>query len=303
MRMLKLLPALLLLSGCASWNEGTPGDPYEKLNRRIWKIDQGLDKAIAKPAAKGYIAIVPAFLRHGLHNMLANVEEPFSAGNSVLQAKPKRALNSVARFLINSTVGLAGFTDQASKMGLKPTPRGSGTDLRGMGRQEVELSGAAAVRPVDDPRRDRHARRALGRPVSRRHPRPSQHRRGHRHHRVRVRRRARQPDRDRRGLAPRKQCRQLCGGALGLSPAPQRRDRRPGRCRGAVRAATTPRSTPHSTNSGRRTAKVRPRRATGATPPPTLAPDQANTAPQTTTPQTRLSGSPPGLVARCATSR
>lgn len=126
MRLLKLLPLVALLSGCASWNEGTPGDPYEKANRRIWKIDQGLDKAVAKPIAKGYISVVPAFLRHGLSNMLANVEEPFSAGNSVLQAKPKRALNSVARFLINSTVGLAGFTDQASKMGLKPTPEDLG---------------------------------------------------------------------------------------------------------------------------------------------------------------------------------
>ncbi len=126
MRLLKLLPVLVLLSGCASWNEGTPGDPYEKINRKVWKLDQGLDKAVAKPVARGYISVVPAFLRHGLSNMLANVEEPFSAGNAVLQAKPRRALNSVARFLINSTVGLAGFTDQASKMGLKPTPEDLG---------------------------------------------------------------------------------------------------------------------------------------------------------------------------------
>jgi phospholipid-binding lipoprotein MlaA len=125
MRALACLPVLALLAGCATTN-GTPGDPYEKFNRKMWSFDQSLDKHVARPVAAGYRTVMPTPIRHGLSNMLSNVSEPFSVINAVLQAKPKRALNSFGRFLINSTIGLAGFRDVASKVGYKPTPEDLG---------------------------------------------------------------------------------------------------------------------------------------------------------------------------------
>ena len=126
MRVLKLLPALALLAGCATTGPRTPGDPYENINRKMWKLDEGLDKAVMRPVAKGYIAVMPHPVRHGLSNMLDNVTEPFSFINGMLQGKPKRALNSLGRFVINSTVGIAGFMDVAGRNGYKKTPEDLG---------------------------------------------------------------------------------------------------------------------------------------------------------------------------------
>jgi phospholipid-binding lipoprotein MlaA len=126
MRVLTLLPALALLTGCATTGPRTPGDPYENINRKMWKLDEGLDKAVMRPVAKGYIAVMPHPVRHGLSNMLDNVTEPFSFINGMLQGKPKRALNSLGRFVINSTVGIAGFMDVAGRNGYKKTPEDLG---------------------------------------------------------------------------------------------------------------------------------------------------------------------------------
>jgi phospholipid-binding lipoprotein MlaA len=126
MRVLYCLPALALLAGCATTGAKTPGDPYEGINRKMWGVDQTLDKAVLKPVAKGYIAVVPHPIRHGLSNMIENVSEPFSFINGILQGKPKRALNSLGRFVINSTVGLAGFMDVAGRNGYPKTPEDLG---------------------------------------------------------------------------------------------------------------------------------------------------------------------------------
>jgi phospholipid-binding lipoprotein MlaA len=126
MRAWKLLPAFVLLAGCATTGNKTPGDPYEGFNRKMWGFDRGLDKAVLKPVATGYIAVVPHPVRHGLSNMLDNVTEPFSFINGMLQGKPKRALNSLGRFVINSTVGLAGFMDVAGRNGYPKTPEDLG---------------------------------------------------------------------------------------------------------------------------------------------------------------------------------
>ena len=120
-RALKALPVLMMLAGCATTGPKTPGDPYEGFNRKMWKLDEGLDKAVMRPVAKGYIAVMPHPVRHGLSNMLDNVTEPFSFINGLLQGKPKRALNSLGRFVINTTVGVGGFMDVAGRNGYPKT--------------------------------------------------------------------------------------------------------------------------------------------------------------------------------------
>jgi phospholipid-binding lipoprotein MlaA len=117
--------ALVLLAGCATTGT-TPGDPYEKFNRKMWSLDESLDRHIAKPVAKGYRGVMPAVLRHGLSNMLENVSEPFTVINCFLQGKPVRGLNAFGRFLINTTIGIGGFRDVASKVGYKATPEDLG---------------------------------------------------------------------------------------------------------------------------------------------------------------------------------
>ena len=116
---------LLLLGGCATTN-ATPGDPYEKFNRAMWSFNRGADKAIVRPAAQGYRAIVPKPGRDGVSNFLANVQEPFSMINSILQGKIQRALTAMGRFMINTTIGVGGLFDQASRLGVKKVPEDLG---------------------------------------------------------------------------------------------------------------------------------------------------------------------------------
>lgn len=129
MRALATLIAALSLAGCATTGTRTPGDPYEGFNRAMWGFNRGVDKAVLKPVSSGYRAVVPSPARRGISHVFANLSEPFSAINAFLQAKPKRALNSIGRFFVNTTIGVGGLGDPAAKMGLKPTPEDFGQTL------------------------------------------------------------------------------------------------------------------------------------------------------------------------------
>lgn len=116
-----LLGTSLLVAGCVT----PPGsdriarkDPLEKINRKIYKTDRALDKAILRPVAVGYTKIIPEAARRGISNGFSNLTEPETFVNAVLEAKPKLALRALARFVINSTLGIGGLADQATKMGL-----------------------------------------------------------------------------------------------------------------------------------------------------------------------------------------
>ena len=93
-------------------------DPFEPTNRFWFDFSQKADKYFAKPVAQGYVAVVPEPARQGLHNVLTNFNEPVIFGNEVLQAAPKRAAQTFGRFLVNSTVGVGGAIDVASKLGI-----------------------------------------------------------------------------------------------------------------------------------------------------------------------------------------
>lgn len=90
-----------------------PGDPMESFNRRMWKIHWGIDHAVLRPAAMGYQHAMPRPIRSGLRHFFSNLGEPVVFANFVLQFKPKSAARTVVRFLINSTIGLAGTIDVA----------------------------------------------------------------------------------------------------------------------------------------------------------------------------------------------
>ncbi|WP_174292911.1 MlaA family lipoprotein [Sphingomonas bacterium] len=93
------------------------GDPLEGINRRFFRLNAGLDKAIFRPAALGYKHVVPRFARSGLRNFFSNLTEPIVFLNDLLQLKPGRAAKTLVRFAVNSTIGLAGLADPAK---LKP---------------------------------------------------------------------------------------------------------------------------------------------------------------------------------------
>lgn len=90
-----------------------PGDPLANLNVQSYEVIQGLDEAVVAPIATGYSLIVPKPVRQGLRNFLRNLEEPIIALNYMLQLKPGRALRSIARFTVNTALGIGGLFDVA----------------------------------------------------------------------------------------------------------------------------------------------------------------------------------------------
>lgn len=93
-------------------------DPLEDVNRYFFSLDMALDDALFKPTAYAYRYIVPKPGRKGIRNALNNLESPVIFANDVLQGELGRAGNTTARFLINSTLGIAGLFDVAKSMGI-----------------------------------------------------------------------------------------------------------------------------------------------------------------------------------------
>ena len=123
---LLIVLALLSLGGCAANQAGEqaqqysdPKDPLESVNRTMWDFNYDvLDAYILRPTAVVYADYMPQFARTGLLNMALNLEEPSNSVNNLLQGKVSGTFVSLGRFLLNSTVGLLGSIDVASKIGL-----------------------------------------------------------------------------------------------------------------------------------------------------------------------------------------
>ena len=94
-------------------------DPFEDLNRDIFIFNEKLDEKLLKPAAIAYRKVTPQFARSGVTNFFNNLEEIDTTINQVLQGEIKHAFNDAGRFVINTTIGLFGLIDVASKMGLE----------------------------------------------------------------------------------------------------------------------------------------------------------------------------------------
>lgn len=115
---LLLLTALVGLGGCATTG-GTPGDPIEGYNRAMFGFNDTLDKALIKPVASGYKAVMPEFARTGVTNFFANLGDIWIGVNNILQGKVGAGVSDLGRFTINSTIGILGLFDVASSAGLE----------------------------------------------------------------------------------------------------------------------------------------------------------------------------------------
>ena len=115
-----LLCATLALSGCATKDPQSlaQNDPWEPTNRTIFDLDIQLDHAVATPVAKFYRSAVPELARDGIHNALTNLNAPVIFVNDSIQGDGGKMTDTFGRFMVNSTVGLAGLIDVASKMGI-----------------------------------------------------------------------------------------------------------------------------------------------------------------------------------------
>ena len=130
-----LLPKLLLMcvtltgfsaSGMAADNDV---DPWEPMNRRIFAFNETLDNYALLPIAKGYQFVMPDPAERGVSNFILNIYEVNSVFNSLMQGRPKNALQSGGRFIVNTALGLGGLFDIASLMGIDHSPADFGQTL------------------------------------------------------------------------------------------------------------------------------------------------------------------------------
>jgi phospholipid-binding lipoprotein MlaA len=112
------LAATGLISGCATGPDRKPGDPFEPANRVIFNFNDGVDRFIAVPVAKGYQKVTPQPLRTAVSNFFSNLGDLTNAANNLLQLKITDATEDLVRFAFNSTFGLGGLLDWATPAGL-----------------------------------------------------------------------------------------------------------------------------------------------------------------------------------------
>jgi len=120
--------ALSLIAGCADLPDPDDAeavaeyeevnDPGEPTMRAIFSFNRVIDKVILKPSAE-VLRETPASFQRGVHNFLNNLHSPVIFFNDILQGEFERAGTTLARFLVNSTIGILGFMDQAKEMGLE----------------------------------------------------------------------------------------------------------------------------------------------------------------------------------------
>ena len=113
---------VLLAAGCASIPADAgrnPADPWERYNRHMSDFNDRFDRALLRPVAQGYVDYVPRPVRDCLGNAFANLYDVPTALNNLLQGKAYEGASDLCRVVINSTVGLLGCFDVASKMGLE----------------------------------------------------------------------------------------------------------------------------------------------------------------------------------------
>ena len=154
-----LLFCAMLAGGCASSPEKTGGgvdpDPLEPANRAFFTFNESLDKYLIKPVAKGYVQITPEPFRMLVTNFFDNLRYLNVILNSFLQGKFEQGFSDVGRFVVNSTIGLAGLVDVATDMNLPRHEEDFGQTLAVWGAGQgayiyLPVRGPNSVRDVPD---------------------------------------------------------------------------------------------------------------------------------------------------------
>ncbi len=121
LRMLMLSAALCAASGCAKVKPQPVSDPLERVNRGIFWFNDKADTYVLEPVAKGYDSSVPGPVKTSIRNFFSNLRSPVRVASALIQLKFKEAAELTGRFVVNTTLGGAGFFDPATDMGLKPS--------------------------------------------------------------------------------------------------------------------------------------------------------------------------------------
>jgi phospholipid-binding lipoprotein MlaA len=140
--------SIVLLGGCATNN---PRDPFEPVNRGIYQFNEGVDKAILKPVAQAYRAVLPQFVRSSVSNFFSNINDVAVVFNNLLQGKFTTAYSDFGRIAINTTLGLGGLFDVASEAGIEKHEEDFGQTLGWWGIEDgpflmLPLLGPSTVR-------------------------------------------------------------------------------------------------------------------------------------------------------------
>ena len=156
-----LLVSSIVFSGCAGLLRGDPSDhrdPWETTNRAIFDFNEKVDENVLRPLAVGYERSVPQPVRTGVVNFFSNLSDLMTAVQHLFQFNFRSSSESAMRFLVNSTVGILGFADVATNMGIAKTEEDTGQTLGTYGVP----SGAYVVLPFLGPS---SVRDSLGRVV------------------------------------------------------------------------------------------------------------------------------------------
>jgi len=136
---------VITLAGCASPQVKNPADPLESFNRGVYQFNDTVDKAIAKPVAQGYNAVMPLPGKIMVSNFFSNLDDVIITANDLLQFKFAQAASDGARFLFNSTFGVFGLFDVAHRLEKHNEDFGQTLGYWGVG------SGAYLVLPILGP--------------------------------------------------------------------------------------------------------------------------------------------------------
>lgn len=133
---------------------GTPFDPFEARSRKVHEFNKGLDRAILRPVARGYSAFMPDDIETAIGRFAANLSIPRSVVNNILQGNMKGATEDTYRLVVNTTLGLGGFFDPATELGMPTaTDADFGQTLYVWGVRQ----GAYFESPFFGPTTERHA--------------------------------------------------------------------------------------------------------------------------------------------------
>ena len=132
-----LIALLALAAGCATNasapEDRDPADPWEPMNRGVYEVNDALDRSLLKPAAKGYRKVLPGFVRTGIGNFYDNLQTPGIMLNNFMQGKGQDGLSDMVRLAVNSTIGIGGLLDVASRMGIEEHDEDFGQTLAAWG--------------------------------------------------------------------------------------------------------------------------------------------------------------------------